>query len=66
LIKVNDVLIDPIGQIYVVFGIPSTLAGMFLAISDVAYGLCKEHNFSGLIWRHKKYIEESFQKIGTL
>lgn len=67
LINVNDVLIDPIGELYLVFGIPSTMNGVFLARDTAAYTeICTGYNFSGLIWRHKKYVAESFQKIGTL
>lgn len=59
--KVDDILIDPLGNIYVVFGMPCRMTGIFLQ-----YDANISETFAGLIYRRKDYVEESFTKIGEL
>ncbi len=62
--KVNDVLMDPQGEIYVVYhvnlGMPRDLV-----ILQTRNDAIPPYSF-GLIQRPKSYVAESFKKIGEL
>jgi hypothetical protein len=55
----GDVLVDALGEIYVVFGFPC-ITQEFITLQNGRYYYCD------FIVRETAYVEESFKKIGSL